>query len=475
MRVSAVLFVLLSGLLAARPMLPKPREYILLTESPVTANIRASSSLKDAVDPLHQLIHALGNVIDERVSSLSPLACNLRAVEWLSAAEALFEANAFGSLDETCRTRLAVSTAVLSEELSKEVASNAAAIIRDASDALSAAAGKFVESFKSWDDIVDWSRGWFAVRGWEVTRGSQRCAVEAAVAFRLSKVWYVRAAVTNRAVEAYIPEGQRAFVEEFVRNDLGPALELQREKWGEEDTILNGSTVLTVAGGKAAFGSVPMGVDENPALVEAMRLNEGVVDQAQDAITPSNVAILALPMAMSLIPVAFVADLNTCVTLLYIVLTDLLSCLPFLIKGIELVYTGSARRGETVAYHIGTPQLGLLEVWSVSCHGDSSFRVLGIAFLCVAVVAMSLGLVLEVVAARVMRNRRRRRRGRKLRRGESIGIFGDALLVESMPDDVEDEAVNDVFGDCKAPSPWVSLVRRFGGLTALRHHDWAKT
>lgn len=460
MHASAVLLLLLPALLCAQTLPPLPPEHILSTESPVTANLRANASLRNAVDPLHAIIRTLGGAIDKRVSSVSPLACNLRAVPWLLAARALFNATALGPLDNTCSTHISVSPAVLSGELSASAVSNAAAVIHKASDAFAVATGKFVGSFDMWGEDVEWPRGSFAVHGWDIKRGGQRCAVEAAGAFRVSSEWYIRAAVTNQAVDGFVADGQRVFVEEFVRQNLKPALQLQREKWGEEGTLLNGTTMLTLTGGKAEFGSVPMGVDENPAIKEALRLNEGAVDQAQDAITPSNIAILALPMAMSLIPVAFVADLNTCATLLYILLTDILSCLPFLIKGVELVHTGSARRGETVAYHIGTPALGLLEVWSASCHGDSSFRVLGLTFICVAVLAI--GLLFEIVAAHVMRNRRRRRRGRKLRRGESIGPFGDALLVESRPDDFEIDTVSDGFDGSVDPSSCVAFVQKFG-------------
>lgn len=250
----------------------------------------------------------------------------------------------------------------------------------------------------------------------------------------------MRAAATNHPLHAFVPDGKRVFVEEFVRVDLdhGPSITFQARA-GEstqagtgQRSVSNGTTFVRTSGGIVPFAYVPMGVDENPALSEAMRLNEVAVDQARDAITLSNVAILALPMVVSLVPVAFIADLNTCATLLYVVFTDLLAVLPFLIKGVELVYTGSAQRGETVAYHIGSPELGLLEVWSVACQGDSSFQALGIAFICVAVGTMIVGLVLELVAANVMRRKRRRLASQKLEKGEALGPFGDALLVENV-------------------------------------------
>lgn len=49
-----------------------------------------------------------------------------------------------------------------------------------------------------------------------------------------------------------------------------------------------------------------------PALIQALDLTDQPVGQAVDALTPSNVAILALPMALNIIPVALISSVTSC-------------------------------------------------------------------------------------------------------------------------------------------------------------------
>lgn len=242
---------------------------------------------------------------------------------------------------------------------------------------------------------VAWSGETERMAGWVVSRGGQRCALESVMGVRSKGRWYVRLRATNKNVNVYVANGGRMYVAEFVDVE-GRALQM----------VLNETEVTTfmeTRGGRGEFGVGDMAEDDNPALTEAERLNEIAVDQASDAITPSNIAILALPMVMSLIPVAFLADLNTCATLMYILVTDVFASLPFMIKGVELMASGTVRRGETVAYHVGSVTDSVMEVWSAECSGDESFRVLGLVFICVAASVIILGVLLEALAWRKMR------------------------------------------------------------------------
>lgn len=447
-------------LLLLLPLAAAHASFLLSTTSPVTERLREAGAQPDLAD-LHALFDHIAAAIERRRSLQSTHACNLRGVSWLLSAEASLARLRTAPVDTTCRSQLAFTTAVLADELPKAPAAAAFSVLRTASRALKIAVAAFVRDFE-WGARVEWLSGANDAADWHVTRVGQRCVVQAAAAVRERGQWFVRAAATNHAARTFVPDGERAFVEEFVPRDLrDAALSVRRESWPDGGAEANGSTTLRVAGGVAPFAFVPMGVDENPALKEAMRLNEVAVDQATDAITPSNVAILALPMAMSLIPVAFVADLNSCATLLYIVFTDLLASLPFLIKGVELLHTGSARRGETVAFHMGTAELGLLEVWAVECQGDRSFRSLGPAFICVAVAAMGTGLVLELFASRVISQRRRKLAEGRLGEGETVGPFGEALLFEDEYYE-EEWAEKGSAEKGSAGEPWIRFVDRCG-------------
>lgn len=58
-------------------------------------------------------------------------------------------------------------------------------------------------------------------------------------------------------------------------------------------------------------GLADMKPNEIPALQHALELSELDSGQASDALTFSNIAILALPMALSMVPVALVTDVSS--------------------------------------------------------------------------------------------------------------------------------------------------------------------
>jgi hypothetical protein len=79
---------------------------------------------------------------------------------------------------------------------------------------------------------------------------------------------------------------------------------LPREKFATSFEMWGGRVGLS-----AVYNMVP---SDAPALVAALELSKLDENQATDALTPSNVAILALPMVLNIIPVALVADVSSC-------------------------------------------------------------------------------------------------------------------------------------------------------------------
>lgn len=371
---------------------------------------------------LHNLITSLARVIDTRADRNHPLSCNLRGVPWLTNAAADAQLRQVAAPDVVCQTSFDVTDAVLRNELPDRVARSARAVLQNANDAFATAANEASSLIFANVSSPSWPR-FYAVRGWDIMRESQRCSLDSAMAYRLRSEWYMRAVVTNFQADAFLPDFQRMYIEEFVRLDSAPIHMVHplytqpddnlpdRSTDNSSNTVLvNTSTILIQRYGKAAFASVPMTFDECPALVEALRLNELAVDQARDAITPSNVAILALPMVMSLLPLSLLAELNTLASLLFIVFTDIFSVLPFLIKGVELLQSGTIQRSDLVAYHVGNPEFGIMEVWAAQCSGKGNFRALGILFISISVTVMALGMALEVLAWLCIKNRERKKR-----------------------------------------------------------------
>ncbi|CDF39292.1 unnamed protein product [Chondrus crispus] len=299
---------------------------------------------------------------------------------------------------------------------------NLSETIVDAKDALFQAQRNIPQLPDRSDDAKNWTRGAVPLRDWDLRRSGQTCTSDNLFAYRKMGTWFLRAGVTNNPVDAFMPDYERQFVDEYIPRDWSDALRLPHVRYGG-GPVENATTIIARFGGIPGLASVSVMVfDENPALTEALRLNAIAVDQAKDAVTLSNIAILALPIVMTLFPVAFLADLNTFAMLCYIVFTDIFSALPFMIKGFELLDSAATNRGEAVAYHAGNETLGQMEVWAAECHGEDSFRVMGIVFVIVAAVAMVGGVLLEVVAAGVMRRRR------AVNKNEASGPFGMALF-----------------------------------------------
>lgn len=72
------------------------------------------------------------------------------------------------------------------------------------------------------------------------------------------------------------------------------------------------ATSYEMWGGRVGLSAIyEMPIAEAPALISALEDSELAADQAVDAMTPSNIAILALPMVLNVIPVALIADVSS--------------------------------------------------------------------------------------------------------------------------------------------------------------------
>lgn len=92
-------------------------------------------------------------------------------------------------------------------------------------------------------------------------------------------------------------------------------------------------------------------------------------DQVLDSLTASNIAISALHMVLSVLLVAFITDDNTLGIFFYILFTDIVSTVPFLLKGIELLIMACHTRAMVTALFTGDDNLGQLEISVSACGG----------------------------------------------------------------------------------------------------------
>lgn len=148
-------------------------------------------------------------------------------------------------------------------------------------------------------------------------------------------------------------------------------------------------------------------LEDNLALQAALDASDHHVRQLDDAVTPSNIAILALPLVLCLLPIALFADVRPKAMLLYAMLSDVLTALPMAIKGAELLSISKRRFAAHVTRLGDTSSSNEIsvaaELWVCVCRTRADTRPTGVAFVSVAIVTMVTGLVLEVVARRWMR------------------------------------------------------------------------
>lgn len=380
------------------------RTHSLSSSSPLS-NALSSTAQFSYHHALHNTLSSILAAIDNRVLQHSPLACNIRAQTWIT--QSIDASRILQILDphRECQSAIDVTAAIAASELHPSLLQHPIQILHSAAQQLHQAAQRSLPPVITQHNLTLF-RHFYPLSGWTHAEDGQTCRLENAVAYRINSTLYIQKSLTNHPINAFVPDFQRAYISEFVDHAYN-TLRIIHPRWN--DSILqSASTIVQTAQGKADFTSVPLAPSENPALVNAIRHNQVVIDLASDAIVPSNIAVLALPMVMTLIPVAFVAELNTFSTFLYVVFTDLFSVLPFVIKGFELFHSSQVRSKQMIAYYVGSRTDGKIELWVAQCMGEDGFRKVGIAFLIIALCVTTLGMSIEIFAWHRMKLRLRR-------------------------------------------------------------------
>lgn len=335
--------------------------------------------------------------------------CNL-INKWASKAQSALSFRRIGDLNISC----AVS---LTESDSDAV--RVSRIFRAAAEAMRRAGEKYSRT-RGWEDTNAMSR-WL----YESRAPTQSCSLERATGTRFRDNWYLQGAVTRYPVHAQVGTAQRAIIEEFVSaNECCPIVVWFRPlgadgKLGNPPVPFT-TTFMNWEGGVDLSSFYKQGYTENEALGSALNANALAVELATDAMRPANVAILVVPLALSLIPLALVADVNACAALAYVVFTDILAAVPLVIKGVELLLTGTKVQTKAVTYVVGNDTLAVIEAWTASCRPQERFRDFGLVFIVFGMSSIAVGLALELYARRFM--------SRKRMQGEDPRPFGSPLL-----------------------------------------------
>lgn len=420
------------------------RIFSVYTSSPVTRLIRENATLSNMLIPAFDYIDKVWEVVKKRQDedNRDPRACNLYnndANDWATIMTDHMKIFQIGNTSADCFSQVDVMSAADDDEFSRQTARNIPQTFANTRKAIAHAFG----AIKVSDDDENWGTTVFPMLDRRWKRSGQECHVDSIFAHRKNGTWYLRAAATNRKRNIFAPSYRRHFLQEFIPRQGREALtfnmsNIKTREWECSTTFV---TMLEGTGYSVEADSFD---DPVSPLAQAFRQNLVNVDISEDAITISNIAILALPMVMNFIPVAFVAHPHAAAMFVYILVTDIFSTIPFLAKGIELIRSSQPRREIVYAYFAGNNLTSTLQSWSVNCTGDHHFRSAGIAFVIVALLALLGGILLEFWAKHYMSRRAQRKQN------SSNGPFGTIGL---------DIGRTKIFGVNRKTSQWRPMKR----------------
>lgn len=255
---------------------------------------------------------------------------------------------------------------------------------------------------------VNWTEAYRGTK-FEYNSKTQKCDYNYMGFFKHAGNWFIAERITNSDKRYVAQTNTREYLFEYIRPE--GVLTLSLKDNSTSDLVRkNGTTAFMVVGGAdvpSAFGDLKG--SDNPAVAEALRKGDHNAQQADDATTPSNIAILAFPLVMNIVPVALIADVNSIGMLVYTLLTDVLTAVPLAIKGVEVFGIGTIAQTTAISRisganigmvneTTGIPHDKVMELWVAKCRAEESLRSTGIILLTVALLFMVGGIIAEFVA-----------------------------------------------------------------------------
>lgn len=250
---------------------------------------------------------------------------------------------------------------------------------------------------------------------------TQTCTLHYLGAIRVKARWYTNIQLTNLPTHFHVPIFTRQYVTEFIHAKGGKLSEALRMKLpvrpaGDERRKMRNDTTTIIVTGRGDVNPSFFGrqlAQDNPAVIASLERGEFFILQAADSLTLSSIAILMLPLLLNLIPVSFIADVKRGTMFVYILLSDVLTCLPLLVKGAELISISSLRHRNIVTRVSSTvngsvSESAAAELFGAECRAKREFWGIGVAFVTIAVGFMVGGIVAEFVARIYWRRVRKR-------------------------------------------------------------------
>ncbi len=243
------------------------------------------------------------------------------------------------------------------------------------------------------------------------------------VGFRISGQWAVMLSVSQFPMALQRRDRRREYHVEYLTLANGTVGNVLVTLPRFDDGVLVNDTTTTWENWRASPASsifrTVAPLSENPAIAAALQEKSEWREQVEDSRTPSNIAILTLTCLFTLLPVASFADVSLLELTAYTIATDIVTCVPLAIKGVELLLANRVHR-KTVLWAYGDlnakPNDSLVvESWSAACSVKSNVRQLGVGLLACAVVFMGLGVAFELLARARLKRRKADLTARRLR------------------------------------------------------------
>lgn len=252
------------------------------------------------------------------------------------------------------------------------------------------------------------------------------CSILHIAGFRVDGKWRINTGITNDIPTRYLEDNNRFYMVEILHEQNGrikttnltlptylPAIRANRSKFNATETSfkLGTSTLIAVWGGvpTTSLFTDQFNAANNPGVLAALELNAGIRQSVNDATTLANMAIIIAPLVLALIPIALFSDVGTFSMMAYLVVTDILSAIPLFAKGIELLIFDNKDKDAVRTWMYGQPignQLAAAEMWYAECNVPQSIRIKGHIFISLSLLAMVIGVTLELFAKRFMERRR---------------------------------------------------------------------
>lgn len=267
---------------------------------------------------------------------------------------------------------------------------------------------------------------------------SRECVVNSIYGIRKGPTWYLSTIVTNRQFTKNLPLFARQYLLEFTttsgNGQLDAPLKMRlniRPPDGDNSAhIRQNDTTTALISDRGAmepnyFGKVF--AEDIPAYETALDMSNLNIQQVEDALTPSSLAILLMPLGLNLLPIGILTKVGTFSMFLYTIFSDVLTVVPLAIKGVELFVIGKQRQ---FASHIrmssaangSLPETAFMELWTAECHSKKNIVTVGAVFLSLSLFFIVLGVLLEFWAMWFVSKRRR---------SENSAIYESAPLVDS--------------------------------------------